>query len=142
MGGFLRGEEVTRISITIPKSVLSKVHDVMGIAGMDSRSKFISIALDNYVARLSWVLGRGHVAGSVVLIYDHERGEVAKRVTHVQHEHLDIVRSSLHVHLDEHNCLEMLCVVGDVERVKSLIASLERIAGLKGLDYAFFRTGE
>lgn len=132
------GDDVCRVSATIPRRLLERVREFMEETGVSNRSRLICLALDSYMARLSWLRGEGSVAGNITLLYDHERGDVAKQVTHVQHRYLDLIRSSVHVHLDEHNCLETLCVVGSIERVKSLVNELEKVSGLKSIDHVLF----
>jgi len=68
----------------------------------------------------------------VSLVYDHDSSGLAQKLTHVQHEHHKAVVSSLHVHLDAHNCLEVLILRG---RARESIAMGESLVSTKGVKY-------
>ena len=67
-----------------------------------------------------------------LLVYDHDSSSLAQKLTHIQHEHHKSVVSSLHVHLDEHNCLEVLILRG---RASEIIAMGESLVSTKGVRY-------
>jgi CopG family nickel-responsive transcriptional regulator len=69
--------------------------------------------------------------GVVTLIYDHHAGGIAKRLTDVQHEHLDMVVTTTHVHLDAARCLEVVLVRGTAAQVRRLADDL---IGTKGVE--------
>src|SRR5690349_16733612 len=62
----------------------------------------------------------GPAMGVVTLIYDHHAGRISERLTEVQHEHLDAVVTTTHVHLDAHRCLEVILLRGAVRTVREL----------------------
>jgi CopG family nickel-responsive transcriptional regulator len=73
----------------------------------------------------------GEVAGTITLVYDHHRPHVQETLTELQHKDLNAIISALHVHLDHHNCLEVLVVRGrasvgfcELESANFTIASL------------------
>lgn len=68
----------------------------------------------------------------VSLVYGHDSSGLAQKLTHVQHEHHKAVVSSLHVHLDAHNCLEVLILRG---RSSEIIAMGESLVSTKGVKY-------
>ncbi len=69
--------------------------------------------------------------GVVTLIYDHHAGRIAERLTDLQHEHLDRVVTTTHVHLDEKRCLEVILLRGPAGTVRKLADSL---IGTKGVE--------
>lgn len=69
--------------------------------------------------------------GVVTLIYDHHAGQVSERLTELQHEHLDRVVTTTHVHLDVNRCLEVVLVRGPA-RVVRLLA--DALIGTKGIE--------
>ncbi|MEM4831930.1 MAG: hypothetical protein QW740_05840, partial [Sulfolobales archaeon] len=64
-------------------------------------------------------------------VYDHEARDVDKELTDIQHKYLDIIVSSLHVHLDQRNCLLVVVVKGSSKAVKALVDEIERVEGVK-----------
>jgi CopG family nickel-responsive transcriptional regulator len=69
--------------------------------------------------------------GVVTLIYDHHASRIARRLTEVQHHHLDQVVTTTHVHLDERRCLEVILLRGPTRRIRDLADDL---IGTKGVE--------
>ncbi len=69
--------------------------------------------------------------GVVTLIYDHHVGRIARRLTDLQHHHLDRVVTTTHVHLDAHRCLEVILLRGPARQLRTLADDL---IGTKGVE--------
>jgi CopG family nickel-responsive transcriptional regulator len=69
--------------------------------------------------------------GVVTLIYDHHLSRIARRLTDLQHHHLDQVVTTTHVHLDEHRCLEVILLRGPAREIRGLADDL---IGTKGVE--------
>ena len=69
--------------------------------------------------------------GVVTLIYDHHVSRIARRLTDLQHHHLDRVVTTTHVHLDEHRCLEVILLRGPARQIRDLANDL---IGTKGVE--------
>jgi CopG family nickel-responsive transcriptional regulator len=55
---------------------------------------------------------------NLTYVYNHHERELASRLTQAQHDHHDLVVSTLHVHLDHHNCMESVILRGPYDRVR------------------------
>ena len=71
------------------------------------------------------------MAGTLSLVYDHHQSDLAQRLTEIQHEAHEVILSALHVHLDHHNCLEVIILKGEGEIIKSLAQKLISTKGVK-----------
>jgi CopG family transcriptional regulator, nickel-responsive regulator len=69
--------------------------------------------------------------GVVTLIYDHHVSRIARRLTDLQHRHLDRVVTTTHVHLDAHRCLEVIMLRGPTPEIRELANDL---IGTKGVE--------
>jgi CopG family nickel-responsive transcriptional regulator len=56
--------------------------------------------------------------GSLSYIYNHHERELAERLTAFQHEHHDLVVSTMHAHLDHESCIESVIVRGPTQEVR------------------------
>ena len=74
---------------------------------------------------------RAEAMGVVTLIYDHHASRISRRLTEVQHHHLDQVVTTTHVHLDEHRCLEVILLRGPTRQIRDLADDL---IGTKGVE--------
>jgi CopG family nickel-responsive transcriptional regulator len=76
-------------------------------------------------------LGSEEIAGTITLVYDHHKQHVQATLTDIQHDHHEAVISTMHVHLDHHNCLEVLVVRGRASLIKKIADELIGARGVK-----------
>jgi CopG family nickel-responsive transcriptional regulator len=67
---------------------------------------------------------QAEVIGTLTLVYDHHAGDLSSRLTELQHRFHQAVVSTLHVHFDERNCLEVLVVRGRNAEVRQISDAL------------------
>ncbi len=82
------------------------------------------------------------VAGTLTLVYDHHKSGLAQRLTAAQHDAHHLVVATLHVHLDHHNCLEVLALRGTSKEVTTLANKLLAIKGIKHGKFVRTATGK
>jgi CopG family nickel-responsive transcriptional regulator len=70
------------------------------------------------------------VVGSLTLVYDHEKRMLSDKLTGMQHDHHHVVISSMHVHLDHHNCMEVIVLRGKSGVVRKLADGLISAKGV------------
>lgn len=80
--------------------------------------------------------------GTVTLVYNHHVRDLSDKLTEHQHSHHDQIISALHVHLDAHNCLEVLIVRGKVRVIKQIANELIGVKGVKHGKLVLTTTGE
>jgi CopG family nickel-responsive transcriptional regulator len=71
------------------------------------------------------------VAGAITFIYDHHQRDLLNKIIDVQHDHQDIIQSSQHIHLDHHNCLEIVAVKGKSSDISKLADNIKSLKGVK-----------
>ncbi|MBM1154982.1 CopG family ribbon-helix-helix protein [archaeon] len=118
---------VTRFGVSLPQDLLKEVDAAVRELGLRTRSKLIERALRVFLTEQRWQRGRGHVAGVILLIYDHHTVEA---LTKLQHDYLSLIRSTTHVHLTPNLCLEAVVVEGSVQRVRRLVNALRGLSGI------------
>lgn len=80
--------------------------------------------------------------GTVTLVYNHHVRDLADKLTEHQHSHHEQIVSSVHVHLDAHNCLEVLIIRGEVRAIKKIANELLGVKGVKHGKLVMTTTGE
>ena len=122
---------VVKTGVSLPRKLVEDLDSIIKKLGLPSRSHAVAEAVLRYVADYSWLLEReGEVAGAIGVLYEHDRPNIAPRLTSIQHEFLDIIKSTIHMHLDEHRCLELILVHGRLNKVKELVKKLESVPGI------------
>ncbi len=124
-------ENVTRIGVSLPKNLLEEFDSIIKTRGYSSRSEAIRDAIRNYIMEYKWLeKEEGEVVGVVYLIYDHTVKGVSDAIIDIQHEFLDVITTTMHIHLSKDYCLEMILVKGDMKRVKALVDKAMAIKGV------------
>lgn len=124
---------VKRFTVSTSPELLEDFDKVIKSMGYE-RSNAIRLAIQNFLIEYRWTNeGKGEVVGALAMIYDHETRGLEETLTDVQHEYMDVVRSTTHVHLDDRNCLEILAVKGQVKSIQSLAKKLMAKRGVKQL---------
>ena len=104
-----------------------------------SRSHAIRELVRNALIEDAAKEGDKEVFGTITVIYNHEIRDITDRITHLQHGFLDEIKASIHVHIDEKNCLETLIVQGKASIIKKIAEGLERIKGVKHVKFIMTR---
>src|SRR5262249_37596068 len=77
-----------------------------------NRSEFVRDLLRGELVKEEWAAAPGETVGVLTLVYDHETRALADKLTDIQHHGYRSITASLHVHLDEHSCLEVIALRG------------------------------
>lgn len=125
-------DKLERIGISLPANLLNRFDDIIAKRGYSSRSEGIRDAIRNYIIDYEWMKEeKGEKVGIITLIYDHHQRGLVNTLLEMEHEHNELIESSLHKHLDEENCLEVIVVRGDAEKVKALTEKIMALRGVK-----------
>ena len=76
--------------------------------GYPNRSEAIRDLVRDTLVREEWAVGKDETMATVNLVYDHHHGDVTEMLNSIEHAHLSMIVSTLHVHLDHHHCLEVI----------------------------------
>ncbi|MCK5625882.1 nickel-responsive transcriptional regulator NikR [Candidatus Bathyarchaeota archaeon] len=130
-------KQVSRISISVPSDLLESFDDHIKRLGYTNRSKAIQDTMQNFVTEAKWVCEKqGKGIGAIAMVYDHEVKGLEEELTDAQHQFEAIIRSSMHVHLDNKHCLEIIAIKGKASDVRDLTQELKTKRGVKGLKLA------
>ena len=122
-----------RVSLALDEELLRTVDGLMVKQGEINRSRFINSLLANALAGIMEETTGGYVLSLVVLMYDHELGDVEKNVTDLQHEFKDLIRVTTHVHVGDRDCVEVIHAMGEYGKVQELVSRLSAIK--KGIKF-------
>jgi CopG family nickel-responsive transcriptional regulator len=110
--------------------LLERFDDYIVKRGYSSRSEAFRDLVRDRLVKEEWEED-AETVGTITLIYDHHKRELQERLTKRQHAHHEAVLSMMHVHLDHHNCLEVLAVRGRAEDVRHMADDLISTKGVK-----------
>ena len=130
MRGGMPVSNVARFGVSMSETLLNQFDQLVHARGYANRSEAIRDLIRDALVAREWEEGDGEVAGTITLVYDHHTAGLTDTLTELQHEYHDLIISTLHVHLDEHNCLETLIVRGSPREAKELA---DQLISLKGI---------
>ena len=124
-----------RIGVSLEDELLEKFDRLIAEKGYVNRSEAIRDLIRDALVQRAWsgeAGAREERVAVVTLVYDHDSSSLAQKLAHIQHENHKAVVSALHVHMDAHNCLEVLVLRG---RGNDILAMGEGLVSTKGVKY-------
>ncbi|WXG47058.1 MAG: nickel-responsive transcriptional regulator NikR [Candidatus Atabeyarchaeum deiterrae] len=127
-------EGVVRVSMSLPNDLLEDFDETAKKKGYFKRSEAIRDALRNFILESKWATDENSIlAGTISMVYDHEVRSLVDKLIDLQHDSGVLIKASLHLHLDEHNCMEILALEGKAKELKRLSESMISKKGVKTL---------
>jgi CopG family nickel-responsive transcriptional regulator len=120
-----------RFGVSLEHDLLTQFDALLESQGYSNRSEAIRDLIRDALINREWIEENTETAGVVIIVYNHHQHELSKKVTDIQHKDFTKVISSLHLHLDEHNCLEVILLKGKAREIKDLANSLISTRGVK-----------
>lgn len=123
--------ELCRIGVAIDAGLLEKFDKHIARRGYTNRSEAFRDLIRDELVQKTAESADTLVVGTVTLVYDHHVRMLSDKLTDIQHESFHNVLSTMHVHLDHDNCLEVLVVKGKAGTVRRLADALISTKGVK-----------
>jgi len=123
--------ELSRIGVAIDSDLLDQFDQLIAKRGYTNRSEAFRDLIRDELVQKSWESPESNVVGTVTLVYDHHVRMLNEKLTDMQHEFHQSILSTLHVHLDHDNCLEVLVVRGKSAAVQKIADALISTKGVK-----------
>ena len=121
-----------RFGISLDNVLLERFDGLIGKKGYASRSEAIRDLIRDSLVMEEWESSSSETMGSITIVYSHETRELTDALTDLQHHYFNSIISSMHIHLDEHNCLEVIVVKGMAKDIKAIA---DRLIGTKGVKH-------
>jgi len=134
--------ETIRFGVSLDSDLLDRFDSLCKEKSYQTRSEAIRDLIRSMLVQRQWESAEGEVAGTLTLVYDHHHSGLAQKLTELQHDHHEVVLSTMHVHLDHSNCLEVLVLKGPAEAIKSLGQKLISTKGVKHGNLCLTTTGQ
>jgi len=119
-----------RIGISLDKDILSRFDALITGQGYPNRSEAIRDLIRRRLSEEELEKPTARAIAGVFLVYDHHSTGLSRKMLELQHHNLLQTVSSLHVHLDHENCLEIIVLKG---RVKDISQVSDKLTSLKGV---------
>lgn len=125
--------DLERYTVTMPRELLEAFDVRNQKKGYRNRSEALRDLVRSALVAEQWGDPRQRVAATFTMVYDHHTRQLSDKITAVQHDYGPLIVSTLHVHLDHDNCLEVLVMRGKSGEIREVA---DRLAAIKGIKHA------
>src|SRR3569833_2705119 len=133
--------DLVRFGVSIEGELLERFDEQIKQKGYTNRSEAIRDLIRDRIVKEEWSSDQETV-GTITIVYDHHTRELMGHLTHLQNSFKGEIKSVLHIHLDHHNCLEVLVVQGKWYMLKSFADTLASTRGKKNKTQTMATTGK
>ena len=123
---------ITRFGVSIDSQLITKFDALIARKGYTTRSEAIRDMIRDSLVGEEWESADRETVGTITIVYNHHTRELEHALTDMQHKSFHQIISSLHVHLDAHNCLEVMVVKGKSREIKKIA---DRLIGARGVKH-------
>lgn len=121
---------LVRFGVSIEDELLKRFDREIEKKGYSNRSEAIRDLIRDQIVAEEWASDKETV-GTITIVYDHHTRDLSANLTHLQHSFEGEIKSVLHIHLDHHNCLEVLVVSGKGRLLQQFADQLVSTKGVK-----------
>lgn len=122
---------IERVGVSLEKDLLEQFDALIGKQGYTNRSEAIRDLIRQRLSEQMLADPNTDAAAGVFLVYDHHTAKLADKLLDLQHSHFLEIVASTHIHLDHHNCLEVIILKGKVSHIEQLAGHMGSLKGVK-----------
>ena len=124
--------KLVRFGVAMDEDLLARFDALVARRGVaTNRSEAVRDLVRDALVESAWESSDEEIVGTVTMVFDHHASDLSEKLDALQHQHFDKIVSAMHVHLDRHNCLEVLVVRGSSEQVRDIADGLLGTKGVK-----------
>ncbi len=130
--------KISRFGVSLNKEILDKFDQLIADQDYPTRSKAIEDLMIRSLNNVNLKIDNVNVIGTINIIYDHHKRELLQKLTETQHDFQELIISSQHIHIDHHNCFEIIIVKGKKKDVEKLFSKIKGTKGIKNASLSMF----
>ncbi|MBT8354034.1 MAG: nickel-responsive transcriptional regulator NikR [Desulfofustis sp.] len=130
-----------RFTISLDEKLLEQFDTAIKQRKYVNRSEAIRDLIRSAFVEEEWQADKD-VVGVISMVYDHHQSKLQEKVTEIQHEYHNQIVSATHIHMDHHNCLEVVIVKGKAGSINELADRLRSLRGVRNCKMAMSTTGK
>ncbi len=121
-----------RFGISLETTLLERFDSLIRKKGYSSRSEALRDLIRGSLVKEEWESSAEETVGTITIVYSHDIRELPDTLADLQHHYHHSIISSMHIHIDSHNCLEVIIVKGKAKDIKAIA---DRLIGTKGVKH-------
>lgn len=132
---------LVRFGVSLEDDLLIKFDRHIKDRKYTNRSEAVRDLIREELVKKEWAENRT-VTGAITIVYDHHIRELVNKVLDIQHNHHDCILSTQHIHLDHHNCFEIIVTSGKAAEIKKLFMELKSVKSVKHAGFLMATKGK
>jgi len=120
---------LSRFGVSLDEEILKALDNFVIENNYPNRSQAIRFLVEKNLVEKKWQCNN-NVAGAIVMVYDHHKGDVTVKSNDIQHQYFEVILSTQHFHLSHDICLEIIAVKGMANKLTELS---DKLLGIKGI---------
>ena len=133
--------KLVRFGVSLEEDLLIKFDRLIAQRKYTNRSEAIRDMIREELVKKEWTENK-EVTGAITLVYDHHTRELVAKVLDVQHDYHTCILSTQHIHLDHHNCFEIVVTKGKSKEIEELFRKLKSIKRVKHAGFMMATEGK
>ena len=134
-------KKLVRFGIAMEEGLLLDFDKGIKQKGYTNRSEAIRDLVRDSLVKEEWTSNK-QVSGIVSMVYNHHQRELVDKLLDVQHDYQDLIIANQHIHLDHHNCLEVIVTKGKAKDIQKIADRLKSVRGVKHVNMNMATVGK
>jgi CopG family nickel-responsive transcriptional regulator len=126
-----KSDPLIRFGVSMEQSLLKEFDSLCSEKGYATRSEALRDMIRNLLVEKELGNENTEGVGTLTLVYNHHQRELEEKLTEYQHHHLESIISTVHVHLTQHLCLEVMLLKGKTKEIRAIADGLIATKGVK-----------
>ena len=119
-----------RFGVSLEDALLESLDQYVLENGFSNRSQAIRFLIEKNLAEKKWLCNH-IVAGTIIIMYDQGKKEIASKIILIEQDYQDVILSSSQYFINKNFCLHIATVMGEAHRLTDLSDRLTTIKGIK-----------
>lgn len=119
-----------RFGVSLEDDLLESLDQYVLENGFSNRSQAIRFLIEKNLAEKKWLCNH-IVAGTIIVMYDQGKKEIASKIILIEQDYQDVILSSSQYFINKNFCLHIATVMGEAHRLTDLSDRLTTIKGIK-----------
>lgn len=133
--------KLVRFGVSLDKDLLKKLDTLMQDKGYTNRSEYLRDLARDELVKKQWDKNE-EVVATLTIVYDHHKRQLLEKLTDLQHDFGHAILVSQHIHIDHHNCLEIIALRAKANDIQGLANKIRAIKGVKHSSLNMTSSGE
>ena len=132
---------LVRFGVSLEEGLLKKFDRHIKKNKYTNRSEAVRDLIREELVKKEWMENK-EVTGAITIVYDHHTRELVNKILDIQHDYHDFILSTQHIHLDHHNCFEIIVTRGKSKDIEKLFQLLKSAKGVKHAGFLMATKGK